>query len=159
MNEKVRIGIGLGSNLGDGPLQIETAVKHLQDAGIQLQVLSSFHKTKPVGFISEYEFTNAVGIFYTALLPHEILKVLMKTEQLLGRERRASSGYTDRIIDMDLLFYGDLILNDSELEVPHPRMHQREFVLRPLNEVLPEWVHPQYNQTIQHMLDALWHSA
>jgi 2-amino-4-hydroxy-6-hydroxymethyldihydropteridine diphosphokinase len=150
-----RIGIGFGSNLGDGRMQIEAAVNFLQDAGIQLQVLSSFHKTKPVGFSSENEFTNAVGVFYTTLLPLEILKVLMETEKLLGRERSASSGYTDRIIDMDLLFYGDKILNDSELTIPHPRMHEREFVLQPLNEVFPEWVHPQYHQTVQHMLDTL----
>lgn len=155
MKELELIGIGFGSNLGDGRRLIDAAINQLQHAGLRLKAMSSFHKTKPVGFRSENEFTNAVGVFYTALLPHELLKVLMETERLLGRERSASSGYTDRFIDMDILFYGEIILDDFELTIPHPRMHEREFVLQPLNEVLSEWIHPVKKQSIQDMLDTL----
>ena len=146
MNKLVRAGIGFGSNLGDREENIRNAILILENAGLVGIRLSSFIETKPVGFDSTNMFANCVGIVETELNPHEVLNILLQTEKKLGRNRSEISGYADRIIDLDLLFYGDWICADDMLVLPHPRLHERAFVLVPLAEVDTEWVHPVYNK-------------
>jgi len=153
MQEKTRIGIGFGSNLGHCEDNIRNAIVLLGQSGLGKIKISSFIETNPVGFESSNIFKNCVGLFETLLQPQEVLTILMDTEQKLGRIRRDASGYIDRIIDLDLLFYGELIYNDEELVLPHPRLHERDFVLLPLCEVYAHWMHPLLNQTVKELLE------
>jgi 2-amino-4-hydroxy-6-hydroxymethyldihydropteridine diphosphokinase len=129
--------IGLGSNLEDPPEQLRLAlmfIDRLPDT--QRLKTSSFYQTKPVGFTHQPDFTNAVTKIQTALEPLVLLMYLQCIEQQLGRKRLFRG--EPRIIDLDLLLYGNQTINESGLIVPHPRMWQREFVLTPLREIAPE---------------------
>lgn len=153
IEEKICIGIGFGSNLGDTENNIRNAIDLLEGSGLRRIKISSIIESNPVGFVSNNVFKNCVGLFETRLPPLEVLTILMKTEQKLGRIRRDASGYSDRIIDLDLLFYGELVSNDEELVLPHPRLHERDFVLLPLSEVYGHWTHPILNQTVKELLE------
>lgn len=148
--------IGLGSNLDDPGRQVLLAADHLRtelDAGL---FLSSLFATRPWGFSSTNPFVNAVAVAEADKTPGEVLEILLETERQLGRNRMMdSSGYADRIIDLDLLDAGGLVLAEPNLILPHPRMHLRDFVLRPLAEVLPEWEHPVFHQTANELLHQL----
>ena len=132
--------IGLGSNLGDGQANLITAWQRLgQVAGITLTRLSSPYRTEPVGLETDHWFTNAVGEIFTDLSPAELLGVMLAIETELGRERTLTR---DRPVDLDLLYYGDLMIESEALTVPHPHLANRLFVLAPLAELAPEHVHP-----------------
>jgi 2-amino-4-hydroxy-6-hydroxymethyldihydropteridine diphosphokinase len=149
------VGIGFGSNLGDREINIKTAVSMLMEEGILCKCLSGVYKTKPVGFSSTNDFANAVGIFETGLNALEVLELLMLTERKMGRLRGDANGYSDRIIDLDLLFYRNEVIELPELRLPHPRMHEREFVMRPLAEVHGEWIHPVLEQSASEIWESL----
>jgi 2-amino-4-hydroxy-6-hydroxymethyldihydropteridine diphosphokinase len=132
--------IGLGSNLGDGQANLIAAWQQLSRvAGITLTRLSSPYRTEPVGLSTEHWFTNAVGEIFTDLSPAELLGVMLALETELGRERTLTR---DRPVDLDLLYYGDLMINSEALTVPHPRLTDRLFVLAPLAELAPQHIHP-----------------
>ncbi len=151
----VCIGIGFGSNLGNREDNIGKAIAILEEVGFVKLSVSSYIETQAEGFESKNLFSNCVGLFETTFGPREVLAELLKTEQNLGRSRSDSKGYADRTIDLDLLFYGDLIYDDSELTLPHPRLHERAFVLIPLVEISPTWRHPILQQTAVAMLENL----
>lgn len=137
--------IGLGSNLGDGQANLLLAWQRLGEvAGISLIRLSSPYRTAPVGMDTEHWFTNAVGEITTTLPPNELLAAMLAIEAELGRDRTLSR---DRPVDLDLLYYGDLMINSQALTVPHPRIAERLFVLAPLTELAPEHVHPLLGRT------------
>ena len=154
MTETVKVGIGLGSNLGNCEENVRNALNLLEESGLMPQVISTLIQTKPLGFESSNVFVNGVGIFETTKQPLDVLQLLMDIEQGMGRKRK-TRGYADRIIDLDLLFYDASILSLPQLVLPHPRMHEREFVLIPLVEVCPDWVHPILEQTASDLLKAL----
>ncbi|OGR00565.1 MAG: 2-amino-4-hydroxy-6-hydroxymethyldihydropteridine diphosphokinase [Deltaproteobacteria bacterium RIFOXYD12_FULL_55_16] len=132
--------LGLGSNLGHGQDNLLAAWQRLgMVAGISLPRLSSPYRTEPVGLETEYWFTNAAGEISTSLAPLELLAAMLAIETELGRDRTLTS---DRPVDLDLLYYGDLIINSQTLIVPHPQMASRLFVLAPLAELAPEQRHP-----------------
>jgi 2-amino-4-hydroxy-6-hydroxymethyldihydropteridine diphosphokinase len=145
--------IGLGSNLGNGRQNLLKAWQQLKKSNrVTLLTLSSPYLTEPVGMETNYWFTNGVGVLETKLSPLELLDLLLQTEKEMGRER--ASGL-DRIIDLDLLYYDDLVISSPELTLPHPEIANRMFVLAPMNEVAPDHLHPVLQKTTRHMLKQL----
>lgn len=136
--------VGLGSNLGDGQRNLLAAWTRLgETAGVTLAELSSPYRTEPVGMDSPHWFTNAVGRLRTGLAPQELLAIMLKIETDMGRVRdRAATQPVDRPVDLDLLYYGDLVSDDPGLILPHPEIENRLFVLAPLVELAPEFRHP-----------------
>ncbi len=150
--------IALGSNLGDSERTIETALVRLdQIDGMRLGVrtdksalaLSHLYKTAPVG-PPQPDYINACAIFHTVLPPEQVLHHLLGAEAGFGRIRRERWG--PRTLDLDLLFYGDQVMDTPSLTLPHPRMHERAFVLVPLAEIAADWRHPVRQQTVDEML-------
>ncbi|MBC8207855.1 MAG: 2-amino-4-hydroxy-6-hydroxymethyldihydropteridine diphosphokinase [Desulfobulbaceae bacterium] len=135
--------IGLGSNLGDGRAIIEAAWQRLGERGLNLLVLSSPYGTTPVDMSSSHDFINAAGLAETSLSPHELLTQLLEVETEFGRNRTGKeTGYQDRSLDLDILFYGSTVIASGDLVIPHPQMARRLFVLAPLAEIAPDWLHP-----------------
>lgn len=145
MLNMVDVFVGLGSNLGDSRHTLKRAWTMLgEQEGIELEKLSNPYVSAPVGMDSLNWFTNAVGHLKTDLSAHQLLKILLETEQSLGRIRNEGDrGYQDRVVDLDLLYYGTLIHNDPRLTVPHPHLSQRLFVLEPLASIAPEFIDPE----------------
>lgn len=136
-----RAYIGLGSNLENPTHQLQIALENLkQHPALNLLKVSSFYETEPYGVTDQPDFINAVAEIETGLSPHQLLHVLLDLEQQQGRVRTQRWG--PRIIDLDLLLYGDLIFSDAELTLPHPEMHLRDFVMKPLLEIAPDLVLP-----------------
>jgi 2-amino-4-hydroxy-6-hydroxymethyldihydropteridine diphosphokinase len=144
--------IALGANLGDREASLKSAVRAMSRFS-QVVQMSSLYETEPVGFASQPPFLNAVAKIVTGLDAQALLGQLLGIEQTLGRERTVPNG--PRIIDLDLLFYGDLTVHEPGLEVPHPRLHQRRFVLAPLAEIEPALLHPLLKQTVAELLAQL----
>lgn len=149
--------VGLGSNLGNGQGNLLAAWQRLgKVAGISLHRLSSPYRTEPVGMETDHWFTNAVGEITTSLSPAELLAVMLAIETDLGRDRSLTK---DRPVDLDLLYYGDLMLNSQVLTLPHPRIANRLFVLAPLAELVPEHLHPVLGRTSGELCRELHTSA
>ena len=141
--------IGLGSNLGDGRTNLKEAWQRLgKTKGITPLALSSPYETAPVGMESTQWFTNAAGAIDTKTSPAELLAILLAIEKALGRDRSKGE---DRTVDLDLLLYDDLEQSSEELEIPHPEMEQRLFVLAPLEELAPDHLHPRSGLTIRQL--------
>ena len=149
--------IGMGANLGDREATLLAAWRELTATpGIHPVKLSSFYLTAPQDMASDHDFVNAVGLVATTLAPEALLRLLLNIEARHGRRRDPRiPGYQDRPLDLDLLFYGELVLHTSELTLPHPRLHERLFVLAPLAEILPHWRHPLLHRSAGEMRDAL----
>lgn len=145
--------IGLGSNLGNGRQNLQQAWQHLGTVkGITTLSLSSPYGSEPVGMITDNWFTNAVGALETSLSPHELLAAMLEIEQEMGRDRAAGR---DRSVDLDILYYDDQIIQDEELEVPHPGINSRLFVLAPLAEIAPDHIHPALGLSSRQMMRVL----
>ena len=128
--------VGLGANLGDRDATIRAAIAELPG----VVVVSTLRETDPVGVTDQPRFLNGVAALETELPPRELLDRLLAVERGLGRERRERWG--PRTIDLDLLLYGDEVIDEDGLTIPHPRLHERRFVLEPLAEIAPELVIP-----------------
>lgn len=132
----MEIYLGLGSNLGDKCLHLRTAINEIEKRIGHVECQSAFVETEPWGFESDNTFVNAVVRVVTALSPLDLLKETQTIEREMGRTHKTVDGkYSDRIIDIDILLYGDAEINLPELVVPHPRMYERDFVMKPLEEV------------------------
>jgi 2-amino-4-hydroxy-6-hydroxymethyldihydropteridine diphosphokinase len=142
--------LGLGSNLGDREAAIDGALRMLSERGFETLVRSSFWLTEPVGGPPQGWFLNAVAGGTTALPPRELLEACLGVERALGRVRTVRDG--PRTIDIDLLLYGELRVELPGLVVPHPRLHQRRFVLAPLAEIAPGAVHPGLAMAVDELL-------
>ncbi len=119
----------------------------------KLVAKSSVYVSPPWGYNSSNEYYNQVLLFDTKLEPDHLLHFCLRIEKLLGRVRSDDEGYADRTIDIDILYYGESILETEALHVPHPRMHLRKFCLLPLFEVNPDWVHPLLKKDLIHLID------
>lgn len=141
-SEQQRIFIGLGSNLGDSAETILQAWELLgEEESIECIRLSDPYLTAPVDMHSQHWFTNCVGELRTALSPHRLLARLLAVETTLGRERGGGSfGFQDRPIDLDLIYYGEVELDEPDLDLPHPHLYNRLFVLTPLCEIAPDFI-------------------
>lgn len=129
--------LSLGSNLGDRRQLLHTAINEIAERVGRVEAISSCIETEPVGFDSVHLFLNMAVRVTTELNPYELLKVLKQLELDLGRTRKSHDGvYYDRTIDIDILLYDNLEVNSDELQIPHPRMWERDFVMRPLKEIL-----------------------
>lgn len=156
-----KVYIGLGTNLGDKEQNLRSAVQKIEEQIGNIVSLSAFYVTAPWGFASENSFLNAAACVETALLPFEVLQQTQAIEHELGRTHKSvNRSYTDRLIDIDLLLYDDLILSGTspsgaQLDLPHPLMAKRDFVMRPLAEIAPELVHPVVGKTMKEILSEL----
>lgn len=144
--------IALGSNLGDGRANLLRAWQGLKGGGIIPLALSSPYKTAPVGMTSNSWFTNAVGMVETIKPPASLLTALLQLETSMGRDR---SRGMDRVIDLDILYYDDLVCHSTGLDLPHPEMEGRFFVLSPLAELAPDHQHPVTGLSSRQMLRRL----
>ncbi len=145
--------VGLGSNLGDRFTNLSAALDGLDRRCGRLTAVSGAYETDPVGLIDQPRFLNAVCAFEAALDPRELLDAILKIETDQGRVRTVKNG--PRTIDLDLLFYEDRVIDEPGLEVPHPRIAERAFVLVPLAEIAPDAVHPVSGLTVREMVDRL----
>ncbi len=145
----IEAGVALGSNLGDRRNHLREALRELRALG-RLRAVSPLFETEPVGLREQPPFLNAVAVLETGLGARALLQALLSIEARRGRVRREKDG--PRTLDLDLLFYGDEVIRESGLEVPHPRMHERRFVLEPLVAVAPGWRHPVLGRTAQELL-------
>lgn len=156
-----KVYIGLGTNLGDKEQNLRNAVQKIEEQIGNIVSLSAFYVTAPWGFASENSFLNAAACVETALLPFEVLQQTQGIERELGRTHKSvNRSYADRLIDIDLLLYDDLILSGTspsgaQLDLPHPLMSKRDFVMRPLAEIAPELVHPVLRKTMKEILSEL----
>ncbi|MGQ1908879.1 2-amino-4-hydroxy-6-hydroxymethyldihydropteridine diphosphokinase [Marinifilum sp. RC60d5] len=137
----------IGGNLGDREQILSKTVCLLSERVGQIVKLSSIFETEPWGFQHELRFLNQVVLCETDLVPLEVLNATQSIEQNLGRVRKKNR-YSERTIDVDLLFYDDLIMDTERLELPHPRMGERMFALTPLAEIAPHFIHPVWKKTV-----------
>ena len=150
----IRAYLGLGSNLGNRRETLEQAVSLLSHrSGIQLLRVSSLYETEPVDVAGGWFFNCVVGVA-TSLTPQHVLETLVHVEEACGRSRTRKTGEA-RIVDIDLLLYGSQVISEPNLEVPHPRMHLRRFVLEPLAEIEPDLVHPGLSISVGDLLKHL----
>jgi 2-amino-4-hydroxy-6-hydroxymethyldihydropteridine diphosphokinase len=143
--------LGLGANVGEPVAQLARAVERLRRI-VSVDAISSVYRTEPVGYHDQPDFFNLVVRGRATLPPHDLLDRILGVEREMGRERTFRNA--PRLIDIDLLAYGDLILDSPSLVLPHPGIPGRGFVLHPLAEVAPEWVHPALRQTARELLEA-----
>ena len=133
--------VGLGSNRGDREAMLRVALDALADQDVEVVAVSTFRETDPVGYLDQPRFLNAAAELETSLSPADLLERLLEVERALGRER-AGPRFGPRTIDLDLLLYGEESIDEYGLKVPHPRLHERRFVLEPLVEIAPRLVVP-----------------
>lgn len=148
--------LALGSNLGDKKSNIETATRKINEYIGRLVSVSSIYETAPMGFDSENMFANAACIVLSDLLPERVLYYTQLIEKEMGRMHKSQNKiYSDRIIDVDILMYNNEIINTPYLTLPHPHLHERNFVLDPLTEIAGSTIHPILNKTMLEMKEEL----
>ena len=138
--------IGIGSNLGNRQENCLRAIEILEERGIKVQKRSSLYETEPWGFKDQPRFINMVVQIETTLEPNDLLRLLKAIEREIGRQD--SFRWGPRMIDLDILLFNALVLDEDNLHIPHPYLHEREFVLRPLNEIAPDVIHPVFHMSI-----------
>ena len=150
----IALGSNLSSRFGAPADNLREAIHRLEDLGT-VTAVSRFHETEPVGYKQQPRFLNAAALLETDVAPHDLLRGLLAIEHSMGRDRASSPPKGPRIIDLDLLLYGSLVLDDIRLTLPHPSLHERRFVLAPLAELAPNWKHPTLELSIQQLLQSL----
>lgn len=152
-NSPTSVYLSLGTNLGDKEENLNAAMQEIERLVGSITSQSAFYVTEPWGFVSANSFLNAVVEVQTTLSPLALLDTTQSIERSLGRKQKSiGRHYTDRLIDIDILFYGDLTMMHARLTLPHPLMHLRKFVLEPLAEIAPNLVHPLLHKDIRTLL-------
>jgi 2-amino-4-hydroxy-6-hydroxymethyldihydropteridine diphosphokinase len=141
-----------GSNLDNRLEFLEKAKLLVQQRAGNISKSSAVYDTEPWGFVHENTFLNQVVVIHTELSPFTLLAELKKVETLLGRINKESDRYAARTIDIDILFYDDLVINTSELAIPHLKIEKRRFVLEPLMEIAADFIHPVLKKTVEQLL-------
>jgi 2-amino-4-hydroxy-6-hydroxymethyldihydropteridine diphosphokinase len=144
--------LSLGSNMGDPANNLNTAIAGLRDLG-EVAAVSSFYETEPVELTAQPWFLNCAIKLDTEKMPKQLMSGILDLEKEMGRRRQQNKG--PRIIDIDILLFGNSIIETKGLTIPHPAMHQRRFVLEPLAEIAPEVRHPVFKRTVRELRDAL----
>jgi 2-amino-4-hydroxy-6-hydroxymethyldihydropteridine diphosphokinase len=144
--------LSLGSNVGDRETNLRTAIEKLKEIGNPVAV-SSFYETEPVDVASQPWFVNCAVKLDTEKMPRQLIAAILALEQGMGRQRKQKKA--PRTIDIDILLFGSSIIEIPSLTVPHPRMHERRFVLEPLGEIAPDARHPVFKRTVRELRDAL----
>jgi len=144
--------LSLGSNIGDREKNLRAAIAKLSELG-EIAAVSSFYETEPVDFTAQPWFLNCAVAIRTKLMPELFLSKIQMFEQQLGRRRIRPKG--PRNIDIDILLFDDSVISTPELQIPHPAMHERRFVLEPLAEIAPELQHPVLKKTVRELLQTL----
>lgn len=149
--QNVELYLSLGSNLGDRLEFLKQGISLISEVSdLKIQNVSSIYETEPVGYLDQAEFLNLAICVLTSIDPHNLLRMLKEIETSVGRVHRER--WHEREIDIDIIFYGDWILNSKEIIIPHPRMHLRKFVLEPLNEIAPNFLHPVKQKKVYQLL-------
>lgn len=152
----MKLAVSLGSNLGKREENLKHALHLLHERVGDVVACSSFYTTEPVGFKSEHLFLNAAALLECSKPVGEVLLLTQQIEKDMGRKQKSTEGgYADRIIDIDLLFYGGGVCHTPQLTLPHPRMHERRFVLEPLAEIVPDYIHPVLHESYHDLLHRL----
>lgn len=144
--------LSLGSNIGDREKHLRDTIAHLESVGHVVSI-SSFYETEPVEFIDQPSFLNCAVALETTLTPEGLMAAILEIEKKMGRARTHPKG--PRVIDIDILLFGNQIVSTLQLTVPHPAMDRRRFVLQPLAEIAPEALHPALRKTVRELLDQL----
>ncbi len=147
-----KLFILLGSNLDDRLLYLSQTRNMIANRVGAIDIKSYIYESKPWGFNHENQFLNQVLVVNTMLEPHDILKITQQIELELGRKYKGI-GYSARTVDIDLLFYNDIIIDTEDLIIPHLQLHKRRFTLLPLNEISPDFIHPVFKTTISELLN------
>jgi len=146
-----RVYLALGSNLGNKPVNLLRAIGEIAEKIGIFSAVSSVYETKPLDFESNNDFLNMVVCVETLLPPDEILTLTQSIEKTIGRIQKTNHSYQDRVIDIDLIVYEDLIIRSENLQLPHPLFHKRRFVLEPFSEIDPEYVHPVLHKKVREL--------
>ena len=144
--------LSLGSNLGDREQNLRSAIESLGSLG-EITAVSSFYETEPVDVAAQPWFLNCAVALATDKMPRQLLSGVLAIEQAMGRRRLQPKG--PRVIDIDIVLFGQAVVDTAQLTIPHPAMHQRRFVLEPLAEIAPEVRHPVFKRTMRELRDAL----
>jgi len=146
-----RVFLSIGSNIGEKEKNCFNAIKRLKECGLIINKLSPVYITNPWGITNQPDFANMAIETFTDFLPTKLLYKLKEIEKEMGR--KPAIKYGPRIIDIDIIFYDELVYNSDELIIPHPLMHKRYFVLKPMNDIASDFLHPVFNLTIKELLD------
>ena len=149
----LKIFLSLGTNIGNKLANLSTAIAKIEKNIGHINQQSGVYETEAWGFKSESDFLNQVIMVETSLTPLQLLQCCLEIERSMGRERKQSGNYESRIIDVDILFYGDSIVNEEKLRIPHPLLEKRRFILEPLNEIAPDFIHPVMEKSITKLLE------
>ena len=147
---KSKVFIALGSNIGNLEDNLNIAIKKLAEFS-KIEKISPFYTTKPQGFLDQADFLNGVCLIETELPPQDLLKKLKEIEKEMGRKKTFKDG--PRIIDLDIIYYDDIILNTPDLTIPHPRAHERMFVMKGMLEISPKHLHPVLKKTTEKIIE------
>jgi dihydroneopterin aldolase / 2-amino-4-hydroxy-6-hydroxymethyldihydropteridine diphosphokinase len=161
-----RVFLSLGSNLSNRAEKIQRAINLLNHNHIKISRVSRIYQTEPVGFLlifgiglpfgsNQPDFLNCVLQAVTDYEPHQLLLTIMKIEKALGRKRVSGIRNLPRTIDIDILFYDNKIINESMLKIPHPKIQDRAFILIPLCDIAPDFIHPVLNKTIRNLASTI----
>ena len=143
--------LGLGSNIGDRKENLCQAILMFSSKVGSVVAVSSLYESEAWGFESKNKFLNAVVLIETELYPEELLSDIKEIEATLGREKKKTTNYEDRLIDIDILFYDELVYETDNLIIPHPHIEKRKFVLAPMAEIAPDFVHPIISKKIKEL--------